>query len=123
MINKYKTLILSFLKLFKFGTISSWIISFFIFFAYCFYFYKIISPTKYLDCGIILKKSTEEVNIKNGSKTELYLLCEFEKNGVIAKRADITTYLKYNKGDNICFSFYNKIDDNINFNICSFMDN
>ncbi len=59
-------------------------------------------PT-YEDCGKIISKSSDEVAIKHGSKTELYLNIQFTKSGFRSVLAGPTTYFKYKVGDYICF--------------------
>ncbi len=57
------------------------------------------------DCGIIKSKSTDEVIIKYGTNTELYLNIQFEKVGFRAQQTDPTTYFKYKVGDKVCFDW------------------
>ena len=61
-----------------------------------------IKPT-YIDCGIVKSKSYDDVVIKYGTKTELYLNVQFEKTGFKSIECSPTTYFSKNIGDNICF--------------------
>lgn len=61
------------------------------------------NPT-FLDCGIVISRSTDEIAIKHGSKTELYLNVQFKKSGFKSINCEPTTYFKYKKGDNVCFN-------------------
>ena len=55
-------------------------------------------------CGIIAYKSSEEVPIKHGTSTELYLGIDFEEIGRKAIEVDVDTYFSSKKGDTVCFS-------------------
>jgi len=68
-----------------------------------FYFFTHEHSPKYTDCGIIKSKSQDEVIIKYGTKTELFLNVEFDKAGFKSVEANPTTYFKYNIGDRICW--------------------
>lgn len=57
----------------------------------------------YLDCGTIVSKSQDEVVIKYGTETELYLNVQFKKAGFRSVKVNPTTYFKFNVGENICF--------------------
>jgi len=59
---------------------------------------------KYLDCGKVISRSTDEVIIKNGTKTELYLNIEFEKTGFRSIECNPTTYFSKKSGDFVCFN-------------------
>ena len=60
-----------------------------------------IKPT-YIDCGIVKSKSYDDVVIKYGTKTELYLNVQFEKTGFKSIKCSPTVYFSKNIGDNIC---------------------
>lgn len=64
-------------------------------------------PT-YLDCGIVISKSNDEVSIKHGSKTELYLNVQFNKTGFKSIECNPTTYFSKQKGDSVCFDLNEK---------------
>jgi hypothetical protein len=51
-----------------------------------------------------MSKSNDEVSIKHGSRTELYLNVEFEKTGFKSVLVDPTTYFSKDVGDNVCFN-------------------
>ena len=77
---------------------------------YCTYIVYEYLPgyTYYNDCGIIVSKPNDEVNIKHGVKTVFYLNVEFEKTGFKTQEVDVSTYFKYNKWDRICFNLFKK---------------
>lgn len=54
-------------------------------------------------CGIVEVKSSEEVNIKYGTKTELYIMVNFDKLGLKEIRPSKETYHSISKGQRICF--------------------
>lgn len=59
-------------------------------------------PT-YNDCGIVLSKSNDEIAIKHGVKTELYLNIQFNKSGFKSVNVEPTTYFSKKVNDRICF--------------------
>lgn len=61
------------------------------------------NPT-YLDCGNIISKSNDEVTIKRGIRTELYLNIEFEKSGFRSIKCNPTTYFSKQIGQTVCFN-------------------
>lgn len=63
---------------------------------------------KETDCGIVKGHSSEEIIIKNGTITELYLTIQFEKQGFIAQEVSPTLYFKYKNGDRICLKISKK---------------
>ena len=65
-------------------------------------------PT-YYDCGWVVSKSSEEVTIKHGVNTDLYLNVKFEKTGFKSVKVYPTTYFKYNRGDFVCFNLDKKV--------------
>lgn len=69
-------------------------------------FFIITNPLrpKYKDCGEIISKSTDEVVIKHGTSTELYLNIKFNNSGFKSIYVEPTTYFKHKKGDIICFN-------------------
>lgn len=62
----------------------------------------------YEDCGKIVSKSADEVSIKHGSQTELYLNVQFNKSGFRSMNVNPTTYFHFKTGDNICFDLNEK---------------
>ncbi len=75
-----------------------------VYLLYCSY-YAIthdIEP-KYMDCGKVVSKSNDEVSIKHGVRTELYLNVQFEKSGFYSVEVSPTTYFLRKKGDRVCF--------------------
>ena len=58
----------------------------------------------YPDCGKVVSKSSDEVAIKHGSKTELYLNVQFQKSGFRSVLCEPTTYFQYKIGDKVCFN-------------------
>ncbi len=64
---------------------------------------------RYTDCGIIESKSTDEVYMKYGSKTELYLNVRFKDTGFLSVKCNPTTYFSYQNGDHICFNLENNL--------------
>ena len=78
--------------------------------AYCVYFY-IANPIhpSYNDCGTVISKSNDEVVIKYGTRTQLYLNVQFEKSGFQSIEVFPSTYFKKQKGDVVCFKMNTKI--------------
>lgn len=74
--------------------------------AYYVYKHPFFTYTK--ECGKIISKSNDEVSIKHGSKTNLYLNVQFD-NRFESVLVDPTTYFKYNKGEEVCFNFMDKM--------------
>lgn len=68
-----------------------------------YFFFTNPAYPRYEDCGRIESKSTDEVAIKHGVQTELYLNVQFKKTGFKAMNVDPTTYFHYKEGDYICF--------------------
>ncbi len=58
---------------------------------------------KYLDCGNVISKSSDEVTIKHGVRTELYLNIQFNKSGFRSIGCTPTTYFSKKVGENVCF--------------------
>lgn len=54
-------------------------------------------------CGTVIKKSDEEVTIKHGTRTELYLIVNFNGIGIKSINVETNTYFTKNKGDEVCF--------------------
>lgn len=75
-----------------------------IYLLYCVYYFgdHKIKPT-YLDCGRVVSKSSDEVAIKHGANTDLYLNVQFEKSGFRAIKTKPTTYFSKKVGDSVCF--------------------
>jgi hypothetical protein len=65
-----------------------------------------MNPT-YLDCGKVVSKSNDEVAIKHGVRTELYLNIQFEKSGFQSIECNPTTYFSKEVGDHACFHLPN----------------
>jgi hypothetical protein len=63
---------------------------------------------RYKDCGVVVSKSNDEVPIKHGSKTELYLNIQFDKSGFRSIECEPTTYFKYQKDERVCFNLRQK---------------
>ena len=63
----------------------------------------------YGDCGFIVSRSTDEIVIKHGTRTELYLNVQFDKSGFKSIDVSPTTYFKYKKGDRVCFDLHKDI--------------
>lgn len=76
-----------------------------IFLLYCINHFIVMDykPT-YPDCGTVISKSTDEVIVKHGTITELYLNVQFEKSGFKSIEVTETTYFKSKKGEYICFN-------------------
>lgn len=70
------------------------------------------------DCGEIVSKSDDEVRIKHGYRTNLYLNVQFEKNGFKSMQVNPTTYFKYQKGQRVCFDLYDESTPEYNWIIC-----
>jgi len=60
------------------------------------------NPT-YVDCGVVKSKSADEVAIKHGVTTELYLNIHFKNSGFRAVKVNPTTYFGAQKNEIICF--------------------
>ena len=81
------------------------ILSIYIFYcAFTFVFCE-ISP-KYLDCRNVISKSSDEVVIKHGVRTELYLNIQFKKSGFRSIECEPTVYFSKKVGDDVCFYLY-----------------
>lgn len=63
---------------------------------------KPMNPT-YWECGTVVSKSGDEIIIKHGLKTELYLNVEFFKSGFKSILVKPETYFKHKKGEMVCF--------------------
>lgn len=83
-----------------------------IYLSFCvFYFIKNDLQPTYLDCGKIVSKSTDEITIKYGVKTELYLNVQFNNSGFRSVECEPTTYFLKKKGDNVCFYLSKKVNN------------
>lgn len=69
----------------------------------CCYFATHRLHDTYKDCGKVMSKSSDEVTIKNGVSTELYLNIQFDKSGFQSIRCTPSTYFFHKVGDNACF--------------------
>lgn len=58
-------------------------------------------------CGVVTHKSSDEVSIKHGSRTDLYLIVDFGEQGVRSMDVGVKTYLTNNVGDRVCFGLTN----------------
>ena len=74
--------------------------------AYYVYTHPYFTYTK--ECGKIISKSNDEVSIKHGSRTDLYLNVQFD-NRFESVLVDPTTYFGNHKGEEICFNFTDKM--------------
>lgn len=87
----------------------------------CYHFFTYPETQTYLDCGKVISKSNDEVTIKYGSKTELYLNVQFNKSGFQSVKCEPTTYFSKKVGDNVCFNlnkpvyFWHFLNYNIGF--------
>lgn len=68
-----------------------------------------INPKKQY-CGTVIKKFNEEVHIKHGSRTDLYLIVQF-KGFQKAVNVDILTYGNSTINKNICFQLEEKVSN------------
>lgn len=58
-----------------------------------------------LYCGTVVYRSSDEITIKYGTKTKLYLGVEFEDGvGRHAIETDVDNYISKKVGDHVCFS-------------------
>lgn len=69
----------------------------------------LITEKTYMDCGLIVSRSTDEIVIKHGTRTDLYLNVQFDKSGFRSIKVNPTTYFKYKKGERICFDLKKEI--------------
>ena len=78
-----------------------------IYFSYCAYFF-IANPVhpRYVDCGKVVSKSADEVSIKYGTETKLYLNIQFEETGFKSVECDPTTYFEFKKDEIVCFNLH-----------------
>ena len=76
-----------------------------------YYFLTHEQRPKYLDCGVVVSKSNDEIAIKYGTETKLYLNIEFEKSGFQSIECAPTTYFQQKVGDRVCFD----LDEKFNF--------
>lgn len=83
------------------------ILGYFIF-SGCYFLLAEHRPT-YSDCGIIISKSNDEVAIKHGTRTELYLNIQFEQSGFRSIETEPTTYFQFQKGERVCFNLKKKM--------------
>jgi hypothetical protein len=64
-----------------------------------------VHPT-YVDCGKVISKSADEIVIKYGTKSELYLNIQFDKTGFKSIECDPTTYFSKKVGERVCFNLH-----------------
>lgn len=74
----------------------------------CYHFIANKERPTYLDCGKVVSKSNDEVTIKHGTRTELYLNIQFNKSGFRSIECDPTTYFSKKVGDSVCFDLDQK---------------
>ena len=75
-----------------------------LYFIYCSYFVITnFNENTYIDCGTVISRLSDEINIKHGTKTELYLNVQFDKSGFRSIECTPTTYFSKKKGDDVCF--------------------
>ncbi len=67
----------------------------------CSFLYEINKQEK-TECGTIVSKSNDEVAIKHGSSTRLYLNIQYQDR-FESQEVNPTTYFKFKKGDTVCF--------------------
>jgi hypothetical protein len=63
------------------------------------------------DCGKVISKSQDEVVIKYGTETKLYLNVQFDKEGFKAVNVSPTTYFDTKNGKRVCFDLYLPVSD------------
>lgn len=61
-------------------------------------------------CGTVAYKSADEVQIKHGTTTELYLGVDFDDIGRKAINVSVDTYFSNKKGDRVCFTLDARTD-------------
>lgn len=85
---------------------------------YCCIFF-VSNPTRptYLDCGTIVSKSSDEVVIKYGVRTDLYLNIEFEKSGFKSINCEPTTYFSKKVGEKEWFNLFKETSNWYNINM------
>lgn len=78
--------------------------------VYCLGFF-ILNPLnpEYLDCGKVISKSSDEIAIKHGSRTELYLNVQFNKTGFKSVECTPTTYFGTKVGESVCFNLSEEV--------------
>lgn len=70
------------------------------------------------ECGIVVSKSADEIVIKHGTQTELYLNIQFEKSGFKSIEVEPTLYFQKKKGDRVCFELVDSKNSHPVFWIC-----
>lgn len=55
------------------------------------------------DCGMVVSRSNDEVPIKHGTLTKLYLNVQFDSVGFRSILCEPTTYFSKGVGDTVCF--------------------
>ena len=63
---------------------------------------------------MVVSKSNDEISIKHGVKSVLYLNVQFNKSGFKSIECSPTTYFSVKKGENICFNLDYERDNSIN---------
>jgi len=86
----------------------------YLFYCCCVFLANIETP-RYTDCGVVISKSNDEVAIKHGSRTELYLNVQFKKTGFKSVKVNPTTYFSTKNGDPVCYSF--KIETSVQYQV------
>jgi hypothetical protein len=59
---------------------------------------------EHLDTGTVISRSADDVVIKHGTSTELYLNIKFDKSGFRSMNVAPTTYFKFEKGSRVSFN-------------------
>lgn len=67
-------------------------------------------------CGTITKLFSDEVSVKHGSRTDLYLIINFDNYGQKAVEVDVNTYAGKQVGQRVCFNLTNYYMDIVNIN-------
>lgn len=74
------------------------------FLLYCVvFFWTNPQNPEYTDCGRVVSKSQDEVVIKHGTETNLYLNVQFKNSGFKSVCVQPTTYFKTKVGEKVCF--------------------
>lgn len=80
-----------------------------IYLIYCsFHFITTEWNPVFLDCGEIVSKYSDEVDMKNGVRTILYLNVDLKKSGFKSIKCEPTAYFSKEIGDNVCFHLQQK---------------
>lgn len=95
---------LSVSDLIRYGILTIFGIAIFVFSIYStIYFIKTPHIERTNQVGTVISKSQDEVTIKNGSQTELYLNIQFDKVGFKSIEVEPTTYFGSDVGERVSF--------------------